>query len=599
MGTCSSRRRYSARNTSIEGAGAKSTDLIDGTLLVDGVSLGRFNSATFCGVCRPEERDNQAFIAKASYFLSTPRGGSHQIVAGYDGFNDKRASDNHQSGSDYRVIATSSIFRSGEVYPVFNNVGSSTLIRWNPILFTTQGTNFKTHSFFVNDAWQLSNKLSVNLGLRFDKNDGVDSSGSSVVDDSRWSPRVAMTWDPSGSGNLTVNASYATYVAGVSNSIANSGSSAGSPARYDFQYLGPTVNMDPSAALMTSAQALRVLFDWFNANGGTTRTAIVTQLPGVNTRIADGLKSPAVNEVSGGVTRRVGERGVVRVDGVFRAFQDFYATRVDMSTGKVRNDLGQVYDVRLIENTNLLERQYAGLNVAGSWRSASVILGGGYTLSRTWGNVDGENTASGPVTVGPLLYPEYIDLAWNEADGDLATDQRHKARIYATWSKSMAGWGSVTVGGIQSMNSGTPFNALGTVNSSRYVTNPGYSQAPQTVNYYFSARDGYRTDASFSTDLSATYTYSLGLGGGRAADLFAKADVLNVFNQDALMVPRFINQGVLTNVNRPALYQAFSPFTETPAQGTHWGLDPAFGTATSRYAYALPRTFRMSIGVRF
>ena len=78
----------------------------------------------------------------------------------------------------------------------------------------------------------------MNLGLRFDKNDGVDSSGLSVVDDSRWSPRVAVTWDPGGNGNLTVIASFATYVAGVSNSIANSGSSAGSPARYDFQYPG-------------------------------------------------------------------------------------------------------------------------------------------------------------------------------------------------------------------------------------------------------------------------------------------------------------------------------------------------------------------------
>ena len=30
-----------------------------------------------------------------------------------------------------------------------------------------------------------------------------------------------------------------------------------------------------------------------------------------------------------------------------------------------------------------------------------------------------------------------------------------------------------------------------------------------------------------------------------------------------------------------------------------WDLDPAFGTATSRFGYQLPRTFRMSFGVRF
>ena len=591
--------QYSARATAIEGAGAKSQDLIDGTLIVDGVSNARFHSATFCGVCRPEERDNQSLIAKASYFLSTPSLGSHHIVGGYDGFNDIRAADSYQSGSSYRIIATSSIWRDGQAYPVFNNVGSSTLIRWNPILNPTLGTAFKTHSLFVNDVWQM-NRVTMNVGLRYDWNDGLDSSGAKVVDDARWSPRLSVSWDPSGTGSWTVNGSYATYVAGIANSIANSGSSHGSSARFDYQYLGPAVNTDPNAPLLTSAQALRVLFDWFEANGGTGRTSVVAAVPGVNTRIAAGLRSPAVNEVAGGVTRRVGEQGVIRVDAVFRDFADFYATRADTTTGKVANALGQTFDVRLIENTNLQERRYAGLNLAATWRlGSSLFVGGGYTLSRAWGNVDGENVNSGPTTVGPLFYPEYTDLAWNDPEGDLATDQRHKARIFATYNRSFSRWGDLTLGTIQALNSGSPYNAIGPVNSARYVSDLGYRQVPGSVNYYFSARDGFRTDAWFSTDLSATYAYKLAAGGGRQAALFVKGDVLNAFDNAGLVVPRFINTGVLTNVNRPAAYQAFDPFTETPVEGVHWALDPAFGSATSRFGYQLPRTFRMSVGVRF
>ena len=591
--------QYSARNTSIEGAGAKSQDLIDGTLIVDGVSLARFHSATFCGVCRPEERDNESYVAKASYFLSTPDWGSHHVVGGYDGFNDKRAADAHQSGSDYRIIASSSIWRDGQAYPVFNNVGSSTLIRWNPIFNPTQGTNFRTHSFFFNDVWQLNSRLTFNVGVRYDKNDGVDSSGSKVVDDSRWAPRLSVTWDPSGSGTWTVNGSYATYVAGIANPIANLGSNAGGSARFDYQYLGPAVNLDPTAPLLTSSQALRVLFDWFQANGGTNRTTVVAAVPGVNTQIASGLRSPAVSEVAGGVTRRLGARGMMRVDAVFRDFSDFYATRADTSTGKVTNQLGQVFDVRIIENTNDQERRYAGLNLAATWRTASLVVGGGYTLSRAWGSVDGENVTSGPTTVGPLFYPEYSDLTWNDPDGNLASDQRHKARLYATYNAVLGRWGDVTLGVLQSINSGLPYNAVGTVNSARYVTNPGYSQIPGSVNYYFSARDGFRTNAWSSTDVAATYAYRLPLGGGQETSLFVKGDVLNLFNQSALVVPRFINQGVLTNVNRPAVLQAFNPFTETPVEGVHWALDPNFGTATSRFGYQVPRTFRMSLGVRF
>src|SRR5262249_34350 len=56
--------QYSVHSSAIKGAGAKSTDLIEGTLLIDGLSGGRFNSATFCGVCRPEERDNQSIVGK-------------------------------------------------------------------------------------------------------------------------------------------------------------------------------------------------------------------------------------------------------------------------------------------------------------------------------------------------------------------------------------------------------------------------------------------------------------------------------------------------------------------------------------------------------
>jgi hypothetical protein len=281
-----------------------------------------------------------------------------------------------------------------------------------------------------------------------------------VVDDSRWSPRLSATWDPTGTGNWTVNASYATYVAGIANPVANSGSSAGSSARFDYQYLGPAVNLDPNAPLLTSSQALQVLFDWFAANGGTGRPTVVSAVPGVNTRIAPDLGSPAVSEVAAGFTRRLGHRGLVRVDGVYRDFRDFYATRADTTTGQVTNSLGQPFDVRIIENTNLQERRYAGLNLGATWRlGSSLFVGGGYTLARTWGNVDGENVNSGPTTVGPLFYPEFADISWNDPTGDLASDQRHKGRFFATYTRPFDRWGSVTVGVIQAVSSGLPYNA--------------------------------------------------------------------------------------------------------------------------------------------
>lgn len=592
--------QYSVHNSAIKGTGAKSTDLVDGTLVVDGLSGGRFNSATFCGVCRPEERDNASFVVKASYFLSRPGFGSHTIVGGYDGFADKVASDNHQSGSDYRVFATTSIVRNGVVYPVFDNVRDSTVIRYNPILNPTQGSNFKSHALFFNDQWRVSNRLTLNLGVRYDRNDGINSAGVKDVKDAKVSPRLGASYDLRGDGGWIANASYGTYVSALVNTIANQGSSAGGAARFDYEYLGPAVNLDANATtLVSTPDALRTLFNWFNANGGTNRANIGAELPGVNRRVSPDLVSPSADEFAAGLSKRLGQRGIVRVDGVYRKFRDFYATRVDTGTGQVTNALGQSFDLNIVENTNRVGREYSGLNVTASWRAGRrFTLHGGYTLSRTWGNIDGETSASGPVPVLPGNYPEYREERWNYPVGDLSIDQRHKARILATYTSPVSRFGTVTIGAIQSINSGTPYGALANARITPYVpAGLGYRNAPASIPYYFTARDAFRADMSSSTDLSASYNFRLPRASSLA--LFVKGDVLNAFDQAAIVNPFFLNTAVLTNVSTPARYAAFNPFDTTPVQGTHWDLGPTFGQAQSRFAYQVPRTFRMSLGVRF
>jgi hypothetical protein len=75
--------------------------------------------------------------------------------------------------------------------------------------------------------------------------------------------------------------------------------------------------------------------------------------------------------------------------------------------------------------------------------------------------------------------------------------------------------------------------------------------------------------------------------------------VLNAFDQSKLVNPFFVDQQVLTASNNAALFQRFNPFTATPVEGTHWAYGPNFGTATNRFAYQAPRTFRFALGVRF
>ena len=81
--------QFSQRQFTFKNSGRPSTDLIQGTQLLDQETGALWWAPAFCGVCGDEERDNRSLLLKGSHFLSTPRG-SHDVVFGYDTFNDRR-----------------------------------------------------------------------------------------------------------------------------------------------------------------------------------------------------------------------------------------------------------------------------------------------------------------------------------------------------------------------------------------------------------------------------------------------------------------------------------------------------------------------------
>jgi len=590
--------QFSSRQFTFQNSGGTSTELIDGTQILDQTTGAVWWAPSFCGVCGDEERDNVNLLLKGSYFLSTPRG-SHNVVFGYDTFSDQRKSNNHQTGSDYRIYASRSAITGDTVVPVLLP-DFGTWIVWFPISQASQGTNFRTHSLFVNDSWRASDRLTFNLGLRYDKNHGEDAVGQLVAKDSAWSPRLGLAWDPTGDGAWTANVNYGRYVAAIANNIADSSSPAGTPSIYAYYYLGPAINAGAGPFVPTDV-ALQQMFDWFQANGGTNRTPWLSVVPGVNTQIRESLKSPHVDEFSFGLSRRLGSRGMVRGDVVLRNYGNFYAGRTDTSTGRITNSLGQTFDLTLIENTDEISREYKALNLQGSYRfGRRLSAGGNYTLSRLSGNVNGENIRSGPLTSAILAYPEYFDREWSFPEGDLAADQRHRVRAWANIELPMPErLGKVSVGILEQIESGSPYGAVGSVRSRTFVADQGYVEEPDTVSYFFTARDAFRTEAMARTDLAFNYAFRLP-GAGRS-ELFANFHVLNVFNQFQLfnIAGSAINTTVLTAADDGDRFQTFNPFTETPVKGVHWDYGDDFGKAIAADAYTLPRTFRFSVGIRF
>jgi outer membrane receptor protein involved in Fe transport len=613
--------QYSSRHLSLN-TGATTRDRIGGTLLTDGSRNARYWSPTFCSVCGDEKRDNDNVLAKVSYFLSTRSFGAHHLMSGYDRFNDKIFQNAYASGSDYRIQGTSSILVGTSVFPQFLPV--STLIMHTPVDKSTLGSDLRMHSVFFNDGWRLNNHLSFNLGVRWDKNQAQDGGGAVVANTGLLSPRVAVVWDPQGTGRWALNASYARYVMPMMSNVAASTTAAGNASTLVWPYLGPAINSDQNApALVTSAEAIERVFQWFEDNGGAEKLAKAGSfLPGVNVRIDSPLKSPNTDEYAVGTSRQIGTRGTLRVDGVWRTYHDFYSQRADMATKTTTDALKNTYDLFLVENTNNVKRRYSGLSMQASYRiTAGLDVGGNYTLSRTWGNFDGETAGSGPSVAQVDAFPEYKRADWNSPEGDLAADQRHRARAWGTYVVPMPRRaGSLTFGLLQQMGSGVPYGAVAPLSASSFgVTNPGYVSpaAPGgTIDYYFTDRDAFRTATSYRTDLSVNYGHRLRAGNAQP-ELFFHGEVLNLFNQFQLCGcggSAFSNGGstdistIRTAVRTPrttaaGTYQTFNPFTTAPVRGTHWDLSTApgsdFGGAVSHLAYTTPRLFRFSVGIRF
>ncbi|HEV8630981.1 MAG TPA: TonB-dependent receptor, partial [Thermoanaerobaculia bacterium] len=610
--------QYSERKFEFVGSGSLFTDLIRGTLIT-GTGGERWNSPTFCGVCRTEERSNKNYLGKASYFLSTDNLGSHDFVLGYDSFNDIRVADNHQSGSDFRVTGvTPVVIGTGASAAVFGrfvvkpDAGANPVIQWNPILTSSRGSAFKTNSLFLNDNWRLNNHWSFNLGARYDKNDGSDQSGAKVIADSKISPRLALTFDPRGDGDWLFTGSWGRYVTAIANSQGDASSAAGNPAAFTWNYRGPSINATGNPTI-DNHDALAQIFAWFNSVGGTSNrdpnVFRAGSIPGVQTKVGGSLASPHTDEISAGVAKRLGGKGVVRVDLVHREGGDFYMDRRDLSTGIATTPFGRL-DISVVENdNNILKHEYNGMHSQFRYRlSSNWELGGNYTLSQLKGNVDGETAGAGPVRSTVLQYPEYQAFRQNNPEGDLAADQRHRARLWAVWRAFATPHHELNISALEIYHSGSPYGAFA-VNGvdTRFsptvpglVVNPGYANAPSSVPYYFTDRDAFHTDSVTRTDLAVNYSFKWP-ALGQDLEIFLQPEVINAFNEHGVEA---VNTTVQTAINTAGLSR-FNPFTTTPVEGVNWRRQPAsatqggFGKPRNDLDFQTPRTFRFSVGVRF
>ena len=403
-----------------------------------------------------------------------------------------------------------------------------------------------------------------------------------------------------------MNTGYSLYVGRLSEGVAGAGSAAGNPATFQYLYGGPPItNLPPS-------EAMAIVFKWFDSVGGTNGAPLLaSSVPGFNSRLEGGLVSPNVQEFTIGAGTQIGN-GFLRGDYIKRDWRDFYTTKVNLNIGTVTSSTGARADLQLTGNSNDFERTYDAVEIQGQYRIFKrVNLGANYTWSETTGNIVGETTGNGPVgTGGSEFRPEYYNFPQNNPTGFLPQDQTHKARLWAALDVPTF-LGNFNFSVLQRFDSGSPYSLVGSINPTSNanfygtgkpggIVNPGYVSAPTAVDYFFSDRGEFRFDDLTATDVAINYNSNP--GWIRGLQFFVQGEVINAFDQDTLIE---FDRSILTASNTTTL-QRFNPMAgEVPVEGVHWRKGPNFGKATTNTTsgvqghYQLPRTYRVSAGIRF
>jgi outer membrane receptor protein involved in Fe transport len=589
--------QYSARKMNLLGRGSQFTDQIHGTPIWDrSRGQARFSAPTYCAVCPNYANQMNSWDAyvKGNYFLSSKKGGTHSLVAGVDVFDDMRKNNQNSSASDYRVQATGAIIDGYNIYPVFRP--STTFVEWLPVFQDTTGSELRTKSVFANDVWRVSDLVTLNLGVRYDKNDIRDQGGKPVADAGLFSPRLGATFDLKRDGRWLVNAGYGQYVGTFITQVADAASAAGRQASYSFLYQGPAVNTGATGPYLNSYEALKVLFDWWNSTGGPNRaTRQSPTIPGVNTAVDPNVEPSTVKEYTAGIAHPLGSKGAIRLDYIYRQYTNIYGDFVDLSTGVVTDPKsGQKFNLDVVGNTDSQTRNFQGMSFQGSYQFLRNFQAGvNYMLSYTRGSIEAESSTSVTNFASANSYPEYRQASWNYPYGYLNADQRHRLRVWGTYQLPTPQiLGSFSLGFQQRYESGRPYDLSMSVDTRPYVTNPGYLAPPSTVTYFISGRGAYRFDGMTATDLSLTWNHDLGFG---STQFFARFVMNNIFNEHALTG---FNTTVLGKANDSTI-AAFNPFTTTPVEGVNWKKGPSFGQPTSPGSYQAARNYYLSLGLRF
>lgn len=458
---------------------------------------------------------------------------------------------------------------AGRLQPVFEPF-ASLAVEDRPVVGAQ--LEIETTTLYLNDRWRWNDRWSFNLGLRWESTDSRTNAGIPPVATDAWQPRLAASWDVGGDGRWTASATWGRYAGRFNHNLFGDSVNVLAPNQFLLLYLGPpgigldfAPGLDPASYLAIFA------------------------LTSDNVAIDPGTSSPASDEWTVSLGRRLGSKGWLEATLVDRSLRDILEdfnepgrfVVIDLPVGPLPAD------VFVLRNTDLARRDYRALQLAGRYRpSDRWWIEGHWTWQlRNDGNLEGERPDA-PGVVGDLgdyqgiLAPE---RSW--PDGRLDDFQRHTIRLWTSYRLELGRAGRLDLSALASFDSARTYSLLATapLTANQLARNPGYLSPPPFQTIYFGPRGAGEFRDSATLDLAVRWTPPL----RRAIEPWIKLDVRNALNDqtlvawDTTVAPDFAGP-----VDEHGIWTGFVPA-------------PSFGQPRTAADYVTPRELRLALGVRF